>query len=137
FHILLLVASCLTLPISPSAIWRHAHGAAPELQILGLLATTVGFPYLLLASTAPLLQTWLSGSFRSPTQRGTIYRLFALSSLGSLLGWLSYPFAIEPFAPVHAQVWTWSCAYVLFVACSISYAWRTRKLPRLQYDGGA
>jgi SAM-dependent methyltransferase len=137
FHILLLLASCLTLPIIPGSSWRHAHGVTPELQILGLLATTVGPPYFLLASTAPLLQRWLSGSLRSPTPERSIYRLFALSNLGSLLGLLSYPFSIEPFVSVHAQVWAWSCAYVLFAACSISYAWRRRQLPHLQYNQSA
>ena len=39
-HIALLVLSCLTLPIIPGSFWTSGHGAAPELQILGLLAAT-------------------------------------------------------------------------------------------------
>lgn len=136
-HILLLLISCLTLPIIPGAFWKHGHGTAPALQILGLLATTVGLPYLLLASTAPLLQRWLSGASSSPTLERSIYRLFALSNFGSLVGLLSYPFAIEPFATVHTQAWVWSSAYALFVTCSISYAWRRRRLPELQHAAGA
>ena len=136
-QILLLLASCLALPIMPGAFWKNVHGIAPELQILGLLATTVGLPYFLLASTAPLLQSWLSDSLRTPEQRHSIYRLFALSNLGSLLGLLSYPFAIEPFATVHAQAWTWSCAYVLFAVCSIGFAWRKRQRPHLCFDRDA
>src|SRR6267143_6554077 len=73
-HILLLLISCLTLPIIPGSFWKHGHGTAPALQILGLLATTVGLPYLLLASTAPLLQRWLSGAPSSPTLERSIYR---------------------------------------------------------------
>src|SRR6267378_1349573 len=136
-HILLLLISCLTLPIIPGSFWKHGHGTAPALQILGLLATTVGLPYLLLASTAPLLQRWLSGAPSSPTLERSIYRLFALSNFGSLVGLLSYPFAIEPFATVHTQAWVWSSAYALFVTCSISYAWRRRRLPELQHAAGA
>ena len=136
-HILLLLISCLTLPIIPGSFWKHGHGTAPALQILGLLATTVGLPYFLLASTAPLLQRWLSGAPGSPTLERSIYRLFALSNSGSLVGLLSYPFAIEPFATVHSQAWVWSCAYALFVTCSISYAWRRRRLPELQHAARA
>jgi len=132
-HIFLLLASCLTLPIIPGPFWKPVHGTEPALQILGLLAATVGLPYFLLASTAPLLQRWLSDATSNSAQRRSIYRLFALSNFGSLVGLLSYPFAIEPFATVRAQAWVWSCAYVLFVTCLISYAWTKRRLPELQH----
>ena len=134
-HICLLLVSCLTLPIIPGSYWQHGQDSAPALQILGLLATTVGLPYFLLASTAPLLQRWLSGTTGSAARERSIYRLFALSNFGSLVGLLSYPFAIEPFATVHTQAWVWSAGYALFVACSISYAWSRRRLPALEHAG--
>jgi SAM-dependent methyltransferase len=133
-HIILLLVSCLMLPIIPASFWKPAHDANPALQILGLLAATVGLPYFLLASTAPLLQKWLSGSTSSSTQQRSIYRLFALSNFGSLVGLLSYPFAIEPFATVHLQAWVWSAAYALFVTCFISYAWQRRRLSDSQRE---
>ena len=125
-HIGLLLASCLVLPIIPAAHWRPGHDTEPTLQILGLLAATVGLPYFMLASTAPLLQRWLSSANNSPAKEHSIYRLFALSNFGSLVGLLSYPFAIEPFSTVHMQARVWSYAYGLFVVCSISYAWKRR-----------
>ena len=64
-HIFLLLASCLNLPIVPEPFRKPAHDTEPALQILGLLAATVGLPYFLLASTAPLLQRWLSDSTRT------------------------------------------------------------------------
>jgi len=128
-HISLLLISCLTLPIIPSSFWKPGHGTEPALQILGLLCATVGLPYLLLASTAPLLQRWLGGVAGSSSEQPSIYRLFALSNLGSLCGLLSYPFAIEPFATLRTQAWVWSSAYALFVACSITYACRRRQQP--------
>lgn len=139
-HIVLLISSCLTLPIIPSSFWEPRHGAEPALHILGLLAATVGLPYLLLASTAPLLQRWLSADARSATQNRSIYRLFALSNFGSLIGLLSYPFVIEPFAPLRLQAWTWSCGYALFVGCFLVYAWQRRHPHDLQHasaDGNA
>lgn len=128
-HIFLLLLSCLALPIIPSAFWQAGQDAEPQLRILGLLTATVGLPYFLLASTAPLLQRWLSRDANYRTRERSIYRLFALSNLGSLVGLLSYPFAIEPFASLRAQAWVWSFGYALFVVCLISYAWKKRKLP--------
>jgi len=126
-HIGLLCLSCLALPIIPAAYWKSAHGAPPAWQILGLLASTVGVPYFLLASSGPLFQAWLSDS-SSPTGRTrSIYRLFAWSNLGSLAGLLSYPFAIEPLLPVRAQAWIWSGAYAVFVVSAASYAWIRRR----------
>ena len=44
------------------------------------------------------------------------YRLFALSNLGSMLGLLSYPAAVEPFLAVRDQALAWSFAYLVFAA---------------------
>lgn len=134
-HIFLLLASCLLLPIIPSPFWKPGHDTEPTLRILGLLAATVGLPYFLLASTAPLLQRWLSGTVDTPAKQRSIYRLFALSNFGSLVGLLSYPFAIEPFATVQMQARVWSSAYALFVICLISYAWRRRRMPEIHHAG--
>ena len=128
-HVLLLLVSCLTLPIIPGSFWKPAVDAEPALRILCLLAATIGLPYFLLASTAPLLQSWLSDGISDGSQKRSIYRLFALSSFGSLIGLLSYPFAIEPFATVRVQAWVWSGVYLLFTGCLIGYAWARRRRP--------
>ena len=128
-HICLLLASLLILPIIPAVSWKPGPGTQPTVQILGLLAATIGLPYFLLASTSPLLQRWLSAAAGSPAQKRSMYRLFALSNFGSLAGLLSYPFVIEPLSTVHVQAWVWSCAYAIFVMCFISYAWKRLQLP--------
>jgi hypothetical protein len=128
-HVVLLLASCLTLPIIAGPSWKPVHDTQPALQILGLLAATVGLPYFLLASTAPLLQKWLSEENADSDQRRSIYRLFALSNFGSLVGLLSYPFAIEPFTTLRVQAGVWSGAYLLYVGSLIGYI-GTRKLRR-------
>jgi hypothetical protein len=129
WHGALLLLSCLALPIIAGPSWKPVHDSQPALQILGLLAATVGLPYFLLASTAPLLQKWLSEATGGAGHRHSIYRLFALSNLGSLAGLLSYPFAIEPFTTLRVQAWVWSVAYLLYVGSLASYIW-TRRLAR-------
>src|SRR5450631_47622 len=57
-HASLLVVSALLLPIYPSASWMSVGGAEPTMQILGLLAVSIGLPYFLLSTTGPLLQAW-------------------------------------------------------------------------------
>src|ERR1700738_2707976 len=85
-HTLLLVASLAMLPVIPSAVWKPSIAGDPTLRIVGVLAATIGLPYLLLSTTGPLLQTWYVG-----VRPGAIpYRLFALSNLGSMLALLSY-----------------------------------------------
>ena len=110
-HAALLAASLAVLPVVPGARWKPSGVGHPVLEILLLLAVTVGFPYLLLATTTPLVQSWYAreAGGRSP------YRLFAISNLASLAALLAYPVAIEPVLPVRVQLWLWSGAYALFV----------------------
>jgi len=111
-HLGLLVASLALLPIVPSARWQPTGAESPSLQILLLLIPTIGLPYLLLATTSPLLQAWLAQQYpdRNP------YRLFALSNLASLVALLSYPWAIEPWLTTTVQARGWSVAYAVYVA---------------------
>lgn len=122
-HVALAVASLLLLPIIPSPAWKPAGGADPILQILGLLAATVGLPYFLLSSTGPLAQAWYVED-----RRGAIpYRLYALSNLGSMLALLTYPVLVEPFATTRHQAGFWSFGYGVFVALSMVLALRRRR----------
>ena len=97
-------------PITPSDAWKPGEGDSPALAILGLLLFTIGPPFLVLSATGPLLQSWYARVFPGASP----YRLYALSNLGSLLGLLSYPFALEPLLPVAGQGWLWSGGFLLF-----------------------
>ena len=119
-HIVLLVASLAALPIIPADSWKPLDDSDPLWRILGLLAATIGLPYFLLSSTGPLIQKWFANAYASRT----VYRLFALSNFGSLIGLLAYPFAVEPFASARQQSWGWSTAYALFVLACAGCAWR-------------
>ncbi|HXF46117.1 MAG TPA: hypothetical protein VNK91_08360, partial [Burkholderiaceae bacterium] len=122
-HIALLIASLVFLPIVPHEALKPGGGQDAAAAILVLLAATIGLPYFLLATTGPLLQKWVAHRFPEKT----VYRLFALSNFGSLIGLLAFPFAIEPFATSRAQSYAWSAAYALFVAACAATAWRAAR----------
>jgi hypothetical protein len=118
-HTGMLAVSLLALPILPGAASKPAGGENPALQILGLLTATIGLPYLLLATTSPLLQAWYARRHAGATP----YRLFAVSNAASLLALLSYPALVEPRLDVQTQAWVWSGAFALFVLLCARVAW--------------
>jgi len=119
-HLLLIVLALSVLPITPSAEWKPVDGSWPTLRILSILASSVGLPYFLLASSGPLLQAWFGRSFqgRSP------YRLYALSNTASMLGLLTYPFFFEPAFTTAGQGKLWSLVFMVFTLISAWLAWR-------------
>ena len=123
-HIALLIASIAMLPIIPDASWKPAGNEDPGLRILGLLLATIGLPYFLLATTGPLVQAWFARTF----PLGTVYRLFALSNLASMLALISYPFALETWVATAVQAYTWSAGYALFaILCAASAIYSLRR----------
>jgi hypothetical protein len=116
-HVALLAASLMVLPILADPSWKPTGQQEPIGRILQLLLATVGMPYLLLATTTPLLQAWYWRTFHSRVP----YRLFALSNLASLLALCGYPLCVEPFAGVTASAKLWSYLYALFaLLCAIT-----------------
>ena len=122
-HLVLVALSLLVLPIIPADSLKPDGTGSPLLQILILLAVTIGLPFLLLSATGPLMQTWFARR-ESPETAPGVYRLFALSNFASLLALVSYPTVIEPLLPTHVQAWSWSVAYGFYAACVALAAWR-------------
>jgi hypothetical protein len=122
-HLVFLACAIATLPIVPSERWKPPTAADPTWRIFGLLSVTVGVPYLLVASTGPLLQGWLArvSPGRSP------YRLYALSNLASLGALLTYPFLIEPMLTRRMQAIVWSVAFASFAILSAACAFKARR----------
>ena len=116
----------MSLPIVANAGWKPAGGDEPSWRILGLLAVTIGLPYFMLSTTGPLVQSWFAREHADPVTARRVYRLFALSNFGSLVGLLAYPFAIEMWVPTRTQALGWSAAYALFVVLCAACAWRAR-----------
>jgi hypothetical protein len=123
-HMALLVASLAVLPIVADTSWKPAGREDPGTRILGLLLATIGLPYFMLATTGPLVQAWFTRSF----PQGTVYRLFALSNLASILALISYPFAFETWVTTRMQAYGWSVGYGVFaVLCGVSALYSLRR----------
>jgi SAM-dependent methyltransferase len=118
-HISLLLISLLWLPLHPSASWAPRLAEDPAWRIIRVLAGSIGLPFVLLSATSPLVQNWFSRAGSG----SRAYRLFALSNLASLLGLLSYPFAIEPNSTARFQSAVWCVLFVLFALLCSAAAW--------------
>lgn len=114
-HISLLTIAAITLTLP--AFLKFSNGTThPITTIFTNLATTIGLPFLLLASTSPLLQVWLARREDGPVW----YRLFALSNTGSLLALFAYPTLVEPHLTLKLQRSLWAAGFVLFaILCAI------------------
>ncbi|MFO0900823.1 MAG: fused MFS/spermidine synthase [Pirellulales bacterium] len=114
-HVLLLLAAVASLPIGVDASWRSMSDGDPGRRVLLVLLVSVGLPYFVLASTAPLVQAW----FTRVQPLSSPYRLYSLSNAGSLLALLSYPLAVERLVGLRMQALLWSGTFLVFVfACS-------------------
>ena len=80
-HSALLLLSLAFLPIVASETLKPEDASQPIGRILLLLTLTIGLPYLMLATTGPLVQAWFTREFST----ARVYRLYALSNLASML----------------------------------------------------
>jgi hypothetical protein len=119
-HTGLLVAATCLLPIAPDAVWKPTDAGEPTWRILALLVVCVGLPYLVLASTGPLVQAWYSRVYPQLSP----YRLYALSNVGSLVALLSYPFYFERALDTSSQAWWWSGGFLIFAVLCAGCGWR-------------
>ena len=126
-HIPVVLLSLFALPLVVAPTTAPTQGAGTSWWLLQLLVTTVGIPFFVASTTAPILQRWFATtqhrSARDP------YFLYAASNAGSLLALLAYPLIVEPTLRLGDQARLWSIGYgllaVLITACAVG-VWRTR-----------
>ena len=82
-------------------------GVAP-VDVLLCVVLLTGFSYVLLSANASLVQSVTGGS--------GVYRLYAVSNFGSLLGLLAYPFVFEPYVGLTWQWMGFSLGIVIYAA---------------------
>ena len=122
-HVVLLVFALVA-----AIYWITARNGTPHslshpvTAIFTALSFSIGLPFLLLASTSPLLQLW----FARISGEGVPYRWFALSNLASLLALAAYPTLIEPHFTLKVQRIGWCTGFAVFVLLSGLLLWRAR-----------
>ena len=96
----------------------------PVPRLLLLLVTSVGVPFFVVSTSAPLLQKWFT-STAHPEARDP-YFLYGASNLGSMIALLGYPTLVEPYLSVGFQTWSWTVAYaalVLLIGGCAAFLW--------------
>ena len=122
-HLGVLAIAALTLPIGMARRSASADRVCRRLAD-GLLAMSVGVPFVALSASAPLLQSWFAAS--GHPQAGNPYVLYAASNLGSFAALIAYPILIEPMLSLHDQSRLWSVGFaglaMLIAAASLYVA---------------
>lgn len=93
--------------------WTPPFGANPIGSTLWILIIVVGLPFVVVATSAPLLQKWFASTGHPAS--ADPYFLYGASNLGSFLSLLAYPFIFEPQLLLNDQAWSWTYGYALLV----------------------
>ena len=113
----------LPLLLLPIVIDRETAAATdqPIVWLLQTMGVSVGLPFVVLASTAPLLQRWYSSL---DTRSADPYWLYSASNVGSFAALLAFPILLEPTIPLGRQTALWKIGYAVVAAlltgCAIS-----------------
>ncbi len=104
----LIAAFVFFMPPLPDSAWAPAGTEAPAGRILLTLLTTFGLPFAALSATTPLVSAWTVRAGAGDA----VYRLYALSNAGSLVGLAAYPLVLEPALDLSGQaaLWAWGFA---------------------------
>lgn len=106
-HALLVGAAFFALPVLPSDAWQNVDVLNPSSEILQMLGSNVALPFIVLASTGPLVQAWFARVYPESSP----YPLYAVSNIGSFAALLAYPFLLEPRLSLSMTGMLWSYAF--------------------------
>jgi len=120
-HALLLLVPFAVLPVAVANNWIPPTDSNPIPWLLGLLTLSIGLPFFVVATSAPLLQRWFAGT-NHPTANDP-YFLYAASNVGSMLALFGYPVLVEPFLPLADQGFYWTIGYALLVVLTLACAY--------------
>jgi SAM-dependent methyltransferase len=126
-HVPVVLLSLFALPLAVAPTSTPNPDASTTWWLLQQLALTVGLPFFVVSTTAPMLQRWFATtqheSARDP------YFLYAASNAGSLLALVAYPLLVEPTLRLGDQARFWSIGYgmlaTLIMLCAVAM-WRSR-----------
>ena len=116
--VVLILAALLASRVLPGADLRPESPDSPVLQVLQILGLSVGLPYFCLATTGPLVQHW----FTSTAHAQSVFRLYALSNVGSFLALLSFPYVLEPWLEQQQMGQLWTIGFWVFALLCLPVA---------------
>lgn len=127
-HIAVLALPLLALPLAIPAGWDAPPTSGnPAFWLIGLLVVALGLPFVVVAATNPMLQSWFATTGH-PAAKDP-YFLSAASNAGSMLALLAYPLAIEPLFALPEQSTSWTAGYALLALATVGCAaalWKSR-----------
>jgi hypothetical protein len=134
-HLLVLLTPLAFFPLVIDRSRAPGADRDPVTAVLLLLTLSVGVPFLVVSTSAPLLQKWFA-STDHPAARDP-YFLYGASNLGSMLALLGYPTLVEPWLSLADQRWWWCVGYgvlaILAGACAVCL-WLSRPAAELAGD---
>jgi SAM-dependent methyltransferase len=128
-HAVVLLLTLAFLPIEFAGGRDAVAFTHPTAWLLSRLIGTVGVPFLVISTTAPLLQNWVSATFDLSAQDP--YFLYAASNAGSFLALFAYPFVVEPRIGAVSQSRLWLlgyCVLIVMIAASVTLIWNRRAI---------
>jgi hypothetical protein len=126
-HVVLILLPLVLLPIALDVVPSGGAGLRPSFELLAGLTVGVAAPFVLIASSGPLVQRWFS--WTDHPRASDPYFLYAAGNVGSAVGLLAYPFVLEPTLSVPAQSRVWAAGYVVAVALLGACALVVRRRP--------
>ena len=125
-HLALLGLVAFTLPIAIAPGWDPPVSGSPIPWLFAVLLLSVGLPFFVISTTAPMLQKWFAHTGHGASQDP--YFLYGASNLGSMLALVGYPVVVEPYLRIKSQTWVWAGGYLaligLIAACAV-LLWRS------------
>jgi len=127
-HAAVILVSFLALPVGLPENSAPPTESNPTFWLFWTLFLSVGLPFFVVSTTAPLIQKWFSGVGHHTSHDP--YFLYAASNAGSLIALLSYPFLLEPNIGLTHQKSYWSVGYLvlcLFIAGCAFILWKSQQ----------
>src|SRR5688500_1345111 len=119
-HLGIVILPLLVLPIGISSNAALGGATEPMFWLLKTSTVSVGLPFFVLATSAPLLQRWFSATRHAAA--GDPYFLYGASNTGSFIALILYPTVFEPTLSLRNQTTLWAMGYgvaaLLTCACA-------------------
>src|SRR5205809_962901 len=87
-HLLIALLPAIVLPIGLVKNWAPQGDANPIPWLLAILTVSVGLPFFVISTSAPLLQKWFA--YTGDPSAKDPYFLYAASNLGSMIALIGY-----------------------------------------------